>query len=569
MSSPNNASGAMQSLKGKATILIFGGVMALGIAIAVAVSAYSINKIRIGSATYEDIILVKDLAADVLPPPLYVIEAYLEASLALNQVKPLGDTQSRIVELRKQYDERWDYWKSSNVDEEIRNKLTVASHVHALKFWELMSQNLIPAIAQKNDVAARRAYGQLTESYQAHRAVVDEIVTASDAKQKAIEAAAASQVTLALWSIGAVDGALILLLVLGVLAAIKRLIAPLVMLGTGLNRLSEGDLTAHLTQKFPPEYQDLKNNFNAAAARLQATIGSIKQSAREVANAAAEISSGTSDLSHRTEQQATSIEETAASMEQISVTVKKNAENAKQAKDSASGTSSVANRGGEVVAMAVQAMAKIEESSRKIGDIIGVIDEIARQTNLLALNAAVEAARAGEAGRGFAVVATEVRSLAQRSSQAAKDIKDLIVNSNNQVKDGVDLVNRAGLALNEIVDAISKVTEIVSEIAFASGEQSAGLEQIRLALGQMDESTQQNSALVEENAATAKGLADRSMAVDEQVKFFKIEAMVNSENASDRPTVVMARSDARAAPHSMTTASGAGLSRKPAMRAAS
>jgi methyl-accepting chemotaxis protein len=209
-------------------------------------------------------------------------------------------------------------------------------------------------------------------------------------------------------------------------------------------------------------------------------------------------------------------------MEQLSATVRKNAENAKLASHDATATQAVADRGGEVVGRAVQAMARIEESSRKISDIIGVIDEIARQTNLLALNAAVEAARAGEAGRGFAVVASEVRSLAQRSSQAAKDIKDLITNSNGQVKDGVNLVNKAGESLTEIVASIKKVAVVVSEIANASAEQSTGIDEINRALTQMDQATQQNSALVEENAATAKTLEHQAKAMDEQVAFFQI-----------------------------------------------
>ena len=178
-------------------------------------------------------------------------------------------------------------------------------------------------------------------------------------------------------------------------------------------------------------------------------------------------------------------------------------------------------------------MALIEDSSRKISDIIGVIDEIARQTNLLALNAAVEAARAGEAGRGFAVVASEVRSLAQRSSQAAKDIKDLITNCNSQVKDGVELVNRAGTALTEIVESIKTVADIVSEIATASMEQSTGIEQVNKALTQMDEVTQQNSALVEENAATAKTLQNQARSMDEQVAFFRLRD--GAEQADARP----------------------------------
>jgi methyl-accepting chemotaxis protein len=303
-------------------------------------------------------------------------------------------------------------------------------------------------------------------------------------------------------------------------------------LGVGLGKLASGDLTFRLTEGFSEAFHQIKDDFNTAMAQINETIGSIAASTREVANAAAEISTSTTDLSQRTEEQGASLAETTASMEHISVTVKKNAENAQQANQSASGTREVADRGGAVVAKAVSAMARIEESSRKISDIISVIDEIARQTNLLALNAAVEAARAGEAGRGFAVVASEVRSLAQRSSQAAKDIKDLITNSSGQVQEGVELVNQAGTALTEIVDSIKKVAGIVSEIAAASAEQATGLEQVNKALAQMDEVTQQNSALVEENAATAKTLEEQSQGMDERVSFFRLEAGAPSAAAA-------------------------------------
>jgi methyl-accepting chemotaxis protein len=319
-------------------------------------------------------------------------------------------------------------------------------------------------------------------------------------------------------------------------------------LGAGLERMATGDLTYRITDEFVDEYKKVQEDFNAAIAQLQDTIASIALSSTEVSNAASEISASTSDLSQRTEEQAASIEQTSASMEEISVTVKKNAENAQQANQFANDTAAVADRGGTVVAHAISAMSRIEESSRKISDIISVIDEIARQTNLLALNAAVEAARAGEAGRGFAVVASEVRSLAQRSSQAAKDIKDLITNSSNQVQEGVDLVNKAGASLTEIVESIKKVAHIVADIAVASNEQATGIDQINVALTQMDEVTQQNSALVEENAATAKTLEQQSGAMNESVGSFKLNGADGAAAIPSAPVVAMARPAKRTAP---------------------
>ena len=299
-----------------------------------------------------------------------------------------------------------------------------------------------------------------------------------------------------------------------------------------LNALAEGDLTKRITAEYQGNFAILKNNANKTAETIGSTIKQIKVAGREVTNASVEIATSTTSLSQRTEEQAASLEETSASMEEISSTIKKNAEYAEQANQFASGTRSVADRGGAIVGDAVKAMARIEDSSRKIGDIIGLIDEIARQTNLLALNAAVEAARAGEAGRGFAVVASEVRSLAQRASQAAKDITDLITNSNSQVQDGVVLVNKAGTVLDEIVESIKKVAETVAEIANASAEQASGIEQVNKALSQMDMTTQQNSAQVEENAATAKTLEIQAKAMDERVERFQLDDNVPSRGQS-------------------------------------
>jgi methyl-accepting chemotaxis protein len=317
------------------------------------------------------------------------------------------------------------------------------------------------------------------------------------------------------------------------------------LLAEGLSTVSGGDLTFRLSDGFTDAYRQIKDDFNTTIGRLHDTIVAIATSTHDVAHTAREISGSTADLAQRTEEQTATLEEVSASMQAIAATVKKNADDAQQANQFATGTHEIANRGGAVVSQAVGAMARIEESSRKISDIIGVIDEIARQTNLLALNAAVEAARAGEAGRGFAVVASEVRSLAQRSAQAAKDIKDLITNSSGQVREGVELVNRAGGSLSEILASIKRVTDIVSAIAVASGEQSSGVDQVNNALSQMDATTQQNAALVEENAAAAQALEQQSMAMDERVTFFRLEgAQPRSVEAARRPAFAVRRSAA-------------------------
>nr|WP_315394036.1 methyl-accepting chemotaxis protein [uncultured Duganella sp.] len=288
--------------------------------------------------------------------------------------------------------------------------------------------------------------------------------------------------------------------------------------------VAAGDLTRTIEPRGADEVSRLQRALAAMTANLATIVGQVRAGTDTIGTASRQIAVGNQDLSSRTEEQASSLEETASSMEQLTATVKQNADNAQQANTLANSASEVALRGGSVVAQVVATMGSINDSSKRIVDIIGVIDGIAFQTNILALNAAVEAARAGEQGRGFAVVASEVRNLAQRSASAAKEIKELIGDSVNNVDLGARLVDQAGATMGEIVDSVKRVTDIMTEMAFASTEQNAGIEQINQAIGQMDQVTQQNAALVEEAAAAAESMQDQATSLARLVDTFKLRA---------------------------------------------
>ena len=288
--------------------------------------------------------------------------------------------------------------------------------------------------------------------------------------------------------------------------------------------VSAGDLTSNIVVDSTDETGQLMHALKDMNDKLVSIVSQVRASTDSIATASGEIAAGNLDLSSRPEQQASSLEETASSMEELTSTVKHNADNARSANQLAIDASQIASRGGAVVSEVVSTMGSINDSSRKIVDIISVIDAIAFQTNILALNAAVEAARAGEQGRGFAVVATEVRNLAQRSSQAAKEIKGLIDDSVQKVEAGSQLVDKAGRTMDEIVQSISHVTQIMNQITDASEEQRAGIEQVNQAIGQMDQVTQQNAALVEEAAAAAESMQDQAARLSGVVGLFKLDA---------------------------------------------
>jgi len=289
-----------------------------------------------------------------------------------------------------------------------------------------------------------------------------------------------------------------------------------------LRAIAAGDLSIRMVGDFKGVFAQMRDDADATVDQLTAIVGRIQHSSGAINLAASEIVAGNDDLSRRTEQQAASLEETAASMEELTSTVRQNADHARKADELVQSTARVAGQGGEVVAQVVTTMAGIETSSRRIADIISVIDGIAFQTNILALNAAVEAARAGEQGRGFAVVASEVRTLAQRSADAAREIKSLIEDSVGQVEGGAVMVRRAGTTMEEIVASVQQVTQIMAEISAASQEQSAGIEQVSQTVIQMDEATQQNAALVEEANAAARSMESQSQALQGAVAIFKL-----------------------------------------------
>ncbi|MBV8621669.1 MAG: HAMP domain-containing protein [Curvibacter sp.] len=297
--------------------------------------------------------------------------------------------------------------------------------------------------------------------------------------------------------------------------------------------IAQGDLSTDIARGGADETGQLLRALGDMQTRLADLVGQVRRHAEGVASTSAEIAQGNNDLSARTEQQASALEQTAASMEQLGSTVKQNADSARTANQLALNASQVASQGGEVVAQVVSTMKGINDSSQRIGDIIGVIDGIAFQTNILALNAAVEAARAGEQGRGFAVVAGEVRSLAQRSAEAAREIKSLIGASVERVEQGSSLVDQAGSTMNEVVASIRRVTDIMGEISAASAEQSSGVAQVSEAVSQMDQTTQQNAALVEESAAASSSLRSQAGQLVEVVGFFKLATRGTGANPID------------------------------------
>jgi methyl-accepting chemotaxis protein len=402
-------------------------------------------------------------------------------------------------------------------------KLIAEIGAHRVAWREARDAVVKAKLTQANDVVLKMANEQFVPITTAYRKASDDL---HDYEQKAVQAAGEHIVTY----VNSTRNIIVAVAIASIMAAVllawlisRSITRPLRNAVEVAQRVAEGDLTTEVEVTSRDETGQLLAALKNMNDNLKKIVGEVRTGTDTIATASREIASGNLDLSSRTEQQAASIEETASSMEELTSTVKQNADNAQQANTLVNNASDIAVRGGQVVSEVVDTMADIATSSKKIVDIIGVIDGIAFQTNILALNAAVEAARAGEQGRGFAVVAAEVRTLAQRSASAAKEIKTLIDDSVSKVSTGNALVARAGATMEEIVDSVNRVTGIMSEIAAASREQSTGIEEVNRAVAQMDEVTQQNAALVEEAAAAAASLEEQSGRLEELVGNFQLD----------------------------------------------
>ncbi|MGE7136100.1 methyl-accepting chemotaxis protein [Luteibacter sp. NPDC031894] len=457
---------------------------------------------RINTNSLMSFVVMGEAAAKVGKPDQVKqkVAEFQKYQTEMNAVKQQFSKVPMSPDIKKYYDK----WQSTNAD------------------YDQSKSDMLDALNQGDEGASDVLELQVRPLMMDRQSQLQKLMEGKRLEAQAIFAKESAQyATIRMLSIVALALGLGISLLIAVLV-IRSIIRTLSQTVSVAHLIAEGKLGHDVKVTRNDELGQLQAAFRAMDERLSAIVSEVRHGAGSVSTAAQQISRGNDDLSQRTQEQASSLEETASSMEEMTSTVKQNAENASHANQLARGAREQAEKGGDVVAQTVVAMREINSSSKKISDIVSLIDEIAFQTNLLALNAAVEAARAGEQGRGFAVVATEVRNLAGRSANAAKEIKGLINDSADKVRTGSELVDQSGKALAEIVDSVKKVTDIVAEIAAASSEQSAGIDQVNHAVLQMDEMTQQNAALVEESAAAARAMHEQATELSRQVAFFQI-----------------------------------------------
>jgi methyl-accepting chemotaxis protein len=498
-----------------------------GFAIYGAWSFKTLNELRVNGALYKRIIQGKDLIADVLPPPAYIIESYLTTRQMMDASsdQQVAELTARLQRLRKEYEARHVFWRTEPLEPEIARFMLEDSYQPAQKFYAQAFDEFIPALEKSDWTRAQAVLSELGVLYEAHRQAVDKVVELTTARNARDEALAQERIVKdSLVMLG------ILLLALLAASATALLIArgtlrllggePAYAMGIA-DLVADGDLSRAIEVRHGGRVSLL-----GAMQRMQTSLTQmvyrIRDSAASIEDSAHEILDGNRDLSGRTVQQAAALEKTTSSMQELASTVKQNAVNAQQAYQLATSASTVAERGGNAVDEVVHTMESIAESSKQISEIISVIEGIAFQTNILALNAAVEAARAGEQGKGFAVVAGEVRALAQRSAGAAKEIRSLIQNSVSRVQTGTEQVGQAGATMHEIVLAVRTVTDIMGEISQASEEQANGIDQVNQAVAEIEHATEQNATLVEKVAAAADALNTQALHLNQAIAAFHV-----------------------------------------------
>ena len=521
---------------------------------------------RLEDSDYQAVVAMKDFVADIAPPPLYVIEAYtlgLEVA-AFHQADKLAEVQGRLTSLRTGFDARRMLWSTNLGRSSIADILAGDNSRTAIQVFAIIDDEVIPAVTRGDAAAETLAVGRLHEAYEAHRGVIDTLMAKADVETRdRIESAAQGiyrrKLTLTI-------AGLLMLIVISITGYVvaSRISRRLAATAAVLDKVADGDFSSRTIEDQDDEIGRMVASLNRAVESVDEVFQQVRQVASQMTSASSSLASTSEAIATGAQQQAASIEETAASLEEITATVKQSAGNAQQASQLATGSREVAERGGEVVAQAVIAMNEVKTSSRKIGDIITTIDEIALQTNLLALNAAVEAARAGEQGRGFAVVAAEVGNLAQRSATAAKEVKALIQEALQRVAVGHQLVGESGQSLHEIIGSVKKVTDIFGEIAAAAREQSAGVDQVNEAVSQMDRVTQANSNQTTELSRTAERLAGQARQLDDMLAGFTLSSdrarrrHAGGKRVARRGARIEARVEARAERQPVARGTGSG-----------
>ena len=554
-----------------------GMILAGAVAGALLLIGLAVQHIRVGGALDTRNDVVSGFTADIMPPPLYVVEPMLKARQAADDPAHLAENRAELAALEKQYRASLERWTADDVDPALSGELRGAVAKEADAFWQELNAVLLPALARGDVAGAQASTQRLDTIFERQRSAILNLTRNALAARDALLHTSTTTVWILL-AVMALAGIATVSLILAAMRLLGRhVLDPLgqtadvmsamaagnldagrtsahrsdeigemtraievfrsaaqaqrddaekqasvvTKMGTALGQLAEGDLVYRIEPAFPAEYEALRSAYNAAAARLDTVITRVGGSAANVNNGAAEIRSASADLATRNQTQAASVEESSAAMRHVASLVSGTADRTREVEAEIGLATQDAKSGGALVGEAMAAMSAIERSSQEIDRIVSLIDGIAFQTNLLALNAGVEAARAGEAGRGFAVVATEVRALAQRSADAASEIRTLIATSSREVAGGVSLVSSTGEAITAMVGRVGRLATLVGEIAQATQGQSASLEEVSSTVSGMDSMTQRNAALVEETAAAARSLADEAGSLAAAVATFR------------------------------------------------